>query len=96
MSGLWAAFKDGFMGAISLYFEPLHPSFWRSLLYRPVMKLAHRFHWHYAPPIYPDGDTMLWCKWCGFRQVVQRRDYKPAISTGEKQVRRDPCQPVVK
>lgn len=43
-------------------------------LYRAMMRLAHRFHWHYAPPIYPDGDTMLWCQWCGFRQVVRRRD----------------------
>ena len=43
---------------------------WR--LYRVVMKLAHRFNWHYAPPIYPEGDTQLWCKWCGFRQTVKR------------------------
>jgi hypothetical protein len=40
--------------------------------YRAVMKLAHRFHWHYAPPCYPEGDTMLWCHWCGLRQVVKR------------------------
>lgn len=44
-----------------------------SRLYRAVMRLAHRFHWHYAPPSYPDGDTMLWCHWCGFRQVTERR-----------------------
>lgn len=43
---------------------------WR--LYRVVMRLAHRFHWHYAPPIYPEGDTQLWCKWCGFRQTVRQ------------------------
>ena len=43
------------------------------LLYRPLIRLAHRFHWHYAPPVYPDGDTMLWCQWCGFRVVVKRR-----------------------
>lgn len=52
----------------------------RGRIYRIVMKIAHRYHWHYAPPIYPEGDTMLWCKWCGFREIVQRRDYKPAIS----------------
>lgn len=57
----------------------------RGRLYRVVMRLAHRFNWHYAPPIYPDGDTMLWCKWCGFREVVQKRDYVPAISVGEKE-----------
>lgn len=45
----------------------------RGWFYRLTMKIAHRFNWHYAPPIYPDGDTMLWCKWCGFRDVVKRR-----------------------
>ena len=43
----------------------------RGLLYRAIMRLAHRFNWHYAPPIYPEGDTQLWCKWCGFRQVIK-------------------------
>lgn len=43
------------------------------LFYRPIMRVAHKFNWHYAPPIYPDGDTQLWCKWCGFRQTVKRR-----------------------
>jgi hypothetical protein len=45
---------------------------WYRLLHRPVMRLAHRYHWHYAPPVYPEGDTQLWCKWCGFRQTVSR------------------------
>ena len=44
-------------------------------LYRLLMKVAHRFHWHYAPPVYPEGDTQLWCKWCGFRQTIKRRHY---------------------
>ena len=47
---------------------------WYMTLYRPLMKLAHRFNWHYAPPIYPEGDKVLWCKWCGLRQTVKRRD----------------------
>ena len=47
---------------------------WRGYLYRLTMRIAHRFNWHYAPPIYPDGDTQLWCKWCGFRQTVKRKD----------------------
>jgi len=42
---------------------------WR--LYRLVMKVAHRYNWHYAPPIYPENDVQLWCKWCGFRQTIQ-------------------------
>lgn len=50
------------------------------VIYRAVMKLAHRFNWHYAPPIYPDGDTMLWCKWCGFRDVIKRRGDRGAVS----------------
>ena len=45
-------------------------------LYSHIMKLAHKFNWHYAPPIYPDGDTHLWCQWCGFRQTVKKRDWK--------------------
>lgn len=48
-------------------------------LYRPLMRLAHRHDWHYAPPIYPEGDTMLWCKWCGFRQVINK--HTASIST---------------
>jgi hypothetical protein len=40
--------------------------------YRLVMRIAHRYHWHYAPPLYPEGDTMLWCEWCGFRAVIHR------------------------
>ena len=43
------------------------------MVYRLVMRIAHRFHWHYAPPIYPDGNTQLWCKWCGFRETIRRR-----------------------
>ena len=43
-------------------------------LYRPLMKLAHRYNWHYAPPIYPEGGSkQLWCKWCGFSQTIKRR-----------------------
>ena len=47
--------------------------FYRLGLYPAVMRLAHRYHWHYAPPIYPDGDTQLWCKWCGFRETIHQR-----------------------
>lgn len=44
---------------------------YNALLYRALMKVAHKYHWHYAPPVYPEGDTQLWCKWCGFRQTVK-------------------------
>ena len=43
----------------------------RGTCYRFIMRLAHKYHWHYAPPLYPDGDTQLWCRWCGFRQTIK-------------------------
>ena len=46
----------------------------RLRLYRPLMKIAHKLNWHYAPPCYPNGDTLLWCRWCGFRALVKRND----------------------
>ena len=36
---------------------------WRGYLYRTTMRIAHKFNWHYAPPIHLDRDTQLWCKW---------------------------------
>ena len=50
----------------------------RGLFYRAIMRLAHRFNWHYAPPVYLEGDTQLWCKWCGFRQTIKRAQYSRA------------------
>lgn len=43
-------------------------------LYRPLMRLAHRYNWHYAPVIGPfeDGATQRWCQWCGFRQTIPK------------------------
>lgn len=51
----------------------------RGYLYRLIMRIAHKFNWHYAPPVYPDGDTQLWCKWCGFRQTTKTKNenYSP-------------------
>jgi hypothetical protein len=45
-------------------------------LYRLVMRIAHLFNWHYAPPthgIMPGNDTQLWCQWCGMRYTVPKR-----------------------
>lgn len=53
----------------------------RGMIYAFVMRLAHRFNWHYAPPVYPEGDTHLWCQWCGFRQTVKRASHRQAIGT---------------
>lgn len=46
-----------------------------AFFYRSLMKLAHRYNWHYAPetgPLQPDGSTQLWCQWCGFRMTKPR------------------------
>lgn len=45
------------------------------VIYRVVMRIAHRFNWHYARkhgPLYPDGDYQLWCHWCGFRMTLPK------------------------
>ena len=55
---------------------------WRGYLYRATMRIAHRYNWHYAPPTYPEDDTHLWCKWCGFRQTIHRGS-AGTISMGE-------------
>ena len=44
--------------------------YWR--IYRLVMRIGHRYDWHYVPPIHLEGDTQLWCQWCGFRQTIRR------------------------
>lgn len=45
------------------------PRWW---LYRPIMRLAHRFDWHWAPISgpYEDGARERWCHWCGMRDKV--------------------------
>lgn len=45
----------------------------RYIAYRWLMKLAHRHNWHHMKPCYPEGDTMLWCHWCGIRIVTKRK-----------------------
>lgn len=44
----------------------------RYFLYRNLMKLTHKYNWHYMRPLYPDGDTMLRCDWCGISVIVER------------------------
>ena len=41
-------------------------------LYRWFMSFAHRHGWHKMDEFHPDGDTMLWCQWCGLRVVTKR------------------------
>jgi hypothetical protein len=40
--------------------------------YRTLMRLAHRFHWHHMKPYHPDGDTIIWCHWCGARYAIPK------------------------
>lgn len=45
--------------------------------YRLIMRVAHKYGWHYAPiKRSPDG-VMRWCQWCGFRE-----NYKFVASGG--------------
>jgi len=44
--------------------------------YKNIMKLAHKFNWHYMKPSHIEGDTMLWCHWCGIRVIVKRERVK--------------------
>jgi hypothetical protein len=50
-------------------------------LYRLVMRLAHRYDWHYAPRIGPfeDGATQRWCKWCGFRETYYPHEERKGL-----------------
>lgn len=54
------------------------------LLYRIAMRISHRFNWHYAPPIYPENDVQLWCRWCGFRMTLPRTDTPGMIRSGKE------------
>ena len=54
----------------------------RGRIYRGLMRLSHRYGWHYAPkkPMpspddSPPGTYFCWCQWCGMRDRV----YSPTI-----------------
>lgn len=68
----------------------LFASLWYRTLYRPVMRLAHRFHWHYAPPCYPDGDTLLRCAWCGLTYFAKRKTDVMVVKTFTRNSVRNP------
>lgn len=44
----------------------------RGYLYRIVMKLSHKFNWHYMKPSphLERGKIHLWCHWCGVRGTI--------------------------
>lgn len=62
----------------------------KAKLYRLIMKIAHKYHWHYAPPIYPDGETQLWCKWCGFRETISKNKGLKGITNNPRNYTRRP------
>lgn len=57
--------------------------FWRvafyRTLYRPLMRVMHRYRLHYAPPCYLERDAVLWCQWCGMRYRVPKLTTPPAL-----------------
>ena len=68
----------------------LFVSVWFRVFYRPVMRMAHRFNWHYAPPCYPDGDTLLRCAWCGLTYVAHRKTGAMKVVTLTRSTGRNP------
>ncbi len=50
---------------------------------RWLHKLAHKYGWHHMREVYPDGDTMLWCEWCGIRVVTKRGNYTRGLNSGQ-------------
>ena len=53
-------------------------------LHRPVMRLAHHFNWHYAPPfVVEDGSEHRWCHWCGLRYAKPSPIKMPISSARE-------------
>ena len=53
--------------------------------YRVVMRLAHRFDWHYAPkfgPIAPTGEYQQWCQWCGLRYTTRGHQHGDKLRSG--------------
>jgi len=68
----WAIF--GFSGTVLIQTWPF-----RGAMYRGVMRVSHRFNWHHTRTIYPNGDTMLVCDWCGLAYVSKRKCYQDAI-----------------
>jgi len=44
---------------------------WHRWLYRPTMKLLHRFNLCYMKPmpIIEQYEQQVWCQWCGVRYI---------------------------
>jgi hypothetical protein len=71
----------------------LHNMPFYGFFYQSIMKIAHYFNWHYAPPCYPDGDTLLRCDWCGMSDVIKNAGDRHGIISGIGQAVKS-CDPV--
>jgi hypothetical protein len=54
--------------------------YWRCM-YRPLMKVMHYFNLHHTTTIYPNGDTMVWCEWCGIRDIIKHNPNDQILDT---------------
>lgn len=61
----------------------------RGKIYRAFMRLAHKYSWHYAPPVFPENNIQLWCQWCGFRDTFDGEHHKYNPKTGLIELRMD-------
>jgi len=52
-------------------------------VYTITQRLLHCFNLHYMPPCYPEGDTVVWCRWCGVRDVVKRASFNSVLKSAE-------------
>jgi hypothetical protein len=41
----------------------------KRILYRLLMRTAHRYGWHHMRTLNVQGDIHQWCNWCGIRHV---------------------------
>lgn len=54
--------------------------FYRIFIYRHLMRLSHKFGWHYMRTIGPiDGATLVRCDWCGVGQWQHPREDLPTF-----------------
>jgi hypothetical protein len=49
------------------------------ILYRPLMRLAHRFNWHHCDVLMPTPyeGVLHWCHWCGLRYLDRTNERPP-------------------